>query len=228
MSLPVDRGDSTMVAGLVAVALLILVLAAMNYVNLATIRVVRRQREIAMRKVLGVSNTRLALLFVAESLLVSLLATATGLVLAHLALPVFSELMNRNLDSMLSLENVGIALGLGILVGLTTAIYPAWIAFGVRPSLMLMGRPDSESLGSKRLRQVLSVIQVSVAMGLASYTLAISWQARFAMNASPGFDPSSLLVFDLPKGVQTGDAKARGLMAALSQRPEVAGVMEST
>ncbi len=107
-----------MVAGLVAVALLILVLAAMNYINLATIRVVRRQREIAMRKVLGVSNTRLAFLFVAESLLVSLLATATGWVLAQLALPVFSQLMNRNLDSMLSLENVGIALGLGILVGL--------------------------------------------------------------------------------------------------------------
>jgi putative ABC transport system permease protein len=228
LSLSVDRGDSTMVAGLVAVALLILVLAAMNYINLATIRVVRRQREIAMRKVLGVSNTRLAFLFVAESLLVSLLATATGWGLAQLALPVFSQLMNRNLESMLSLQNVGIALGLGIVVGLTTALYPAWIAFGVRPSLMLMGRPDSETLGSKRLRQVLSVIQVCVAMALASYTLAISWQARFAMNASPGFDPTSLLVFDLPKGVQTGDAKARGLMTALSQRPEVAGVMEST
>ncbi|HEY2402828.1 MAG TPA: FtsX-like permease family protein [Steroidobacteraceae bacterium] len=228
LSLPVDRGDSTLVAGLVAVALLILVLAAMNYINLATIRVVRRQREIAMRKVLGVSNTRLAFLLVAESLLVSLLATATGLMLAQLALPVFSQLMNRDLESMLSLENVGIALGLGILVGLTTALYPAWIAFGVRPSLMLMGRPDSETPGSKRLRQVLSVIQVSVAMGLASYTLAISWQAGFAMDASPGFDPTSLLVFDLPKGVQTGDAKARGLMTALSQRPEVAGVMEST
>jgi putative ABC transport system permease protein len=228
LSLPVDRGDSTVVAGLVAVALLILALAAVNYINLATIRVVRRQREIAMRKVLGASNTRIALQFAAESLLVSMLATATGFVLACLALPVFSELMNRDLGSMLSLENIGIALGLGITLGLTTAIYPAWIAFGVRPSLMLMGRPDSESLGSKRLRQVLSVLQVSAAMGLASFTLAISWQARFAIDASPGFDPSALLVFDLPKGAVTGDEKPRGLMAALSQRPEVAGIVVST
>jgi len=228
LSLPVDRGDSTMVASLVAVAFLILVLAAMNYINLATIRVVRRQREIAMRKVLGAGNTRLAWLFLAESLLVSLLATATGLLLAQLALPVFAGLMNRDLDSMLSPQNLGIALILGLVVGLTTALYPAWIAFGVRPSLMLMGRPDSETLGSKRLRQVLSVIQVTVAMALASYTLAISWQARFAMNASPGFDPAPLLVFDLPKGVVTGDTQVRGLIAALSQRPEVAGVVEST
>jgi cell division protein FtsX len=227
LSLPADRGDSTVVAGLVAVAILILALATVNYVNLATIRVVRRQREIAMRKVLGASNGRLALQFVAESLLVSLLATATGFVLACLALPVFSELMNRDLGSMVSLENIGTALGLGVALGLMTAIYPAWIAFGVRPSLMLMGRPDTESLRSKHLRQALSVLQVAAAMGLASFTLGVFWQARFAIDASPGFDPSALLVFDLPAGVSARDEKPRGLMAALSQRPEVAGIAVS-
>lgn len=227
LSLPVDRGDSTVVAGLIAVAVLILLLAAVNYINLTTIRVVRRQREVAMRKVLGASNTRLALQFAAESLLVSMLATATGFVLAWVALPVFSELMNRDLGSMLSVANLGTALGLGLILGLTTALYPAWIAFGVRPSLILMGRPDTETLRSKRLRQVLSVLQVSAAVGLASFTLAISWQARFATNASPGFDPSALVVFDLPKGVSARDEKARGLTAALSQRPEVAGIAVS-
>jgi ABC-type antimicrobial peptide transport system permease subunit len=227
LSLPVDRGNSTVVAGLVAVAILILALAAVNYVNLATIRVIRRQREIAMRKVLGASHGRLALQFVAESLLVSMLATATGFVLACLALPVFSELMNRDPESMLSVENIGTALCLGLTLGLMTAIYPAWIAFRVRPSLMLMGRPDAESLRSKHLRQALSVLQVSAAMGLASFTLAISWQARFAIDTSPGFDPAALLVFELPAGVSAADERARGLMAALSQRPEVAGIAVS-
>jgi putative ABC transport system permease protein len=226
-SLPVDRGNSTVVAGLVAVAILILALATVNYVNLATIRVIRRQREIAMRKVLGASNGRLALQFVAESLLVSMLATATGFILAGLALPVFSRLMNRDLGSMLSLENIGTAFGLGLALGLMTAIYPAWTALGVRPSLMLMGRPDSESLRSKHLRQALSVLQVAAAMGLASFTLAIFWQARFAIDTSPGFDPSALLVFDLPVGVSARDEKPRGLMAALSQQPEVAGIAVS-
>ncbi|MDP9066100.1 MAG: FtsX-like permease family protein [Pseudomonadota bacterium] len=226
-SLTVDRGNSTVVAGLMAVAILILALAAGNYVNLATIRVIRRQREIAMRKVLGARHGRLALQFVAESLLVSMLATTVGFILACLALPVFSELMNRNLGSMLSLENIGIAFGLGAALGLMTAIYPAWIALGVRPSLMLMGRPDTESLRSKHLRQALSVLQAAAAMGLASFTLAIFWQARFAIEASPGFNPSSLLVFDLPVGVSARDDKPRGLMAALSQQPEIAGVAVS-
>lgn len=227
LSIPVERGDATVVAGLVAVAILVLALAAVNYVNLATIRVIRRQREIATRKVLGASNSRLARQFVAESLLVSLLATATGFVLACIFLPAFSELMNRDLEGMLSLANIATALGIGSTLGLMTAIYPAWIAFGVRPSLMLMGRPDTESVRSKHLRQALSVLQVSAAMGLASFTLAISWQARFAIDASPGFDPAALLVFDLPTAVSAREEKPRGLMAELSQRPEVAGIAVS-
>ena len=227
LSLRIDRGDPVVVAGLVAVAILIVALAAVNYVNLATLRVIRRQRELAMRKVLGASNFRVALQFVAESVLVAALATVAGLALACLSLPVFSQLMNRDLASMLSFENIGIAVGLGMALGLATAIYPAWIALGVRPSLMLMGRPETESLRSKHLRQALSVLQVSAAMGLVSCTLAISWQARFAIDASPGFDPSALLVFDLPTAVSARDEKPRGFMAALSQRPEVAGIAVS-
>jgi putative ABC transport system permease protein len=227
LSLAVDRGNSAIVSGLIAVAILVLALAAVNYANLATIRVVQRQRELAMRKVLGATDGRLALQFVTESLLVSMLATAAGFLLACLALPVFSALMNRRLGGMLSLENFGTSLGLGMALGLMTAIYPAWVAFGVRPSLMLMGRPDTESRRSKHLRQTLSVLQVAAAMGLAGVTLAIFWQTRFAMDASPGFDPAGLLVFDLPVGVSARDDKSRGLMAALAQRPEVAGIAVS-
>ena len=101
-----------------------------------------------------------------------------------------------------------------------TAVYPAWIAFGVQPSLMLMGRPDTESLRSKHLRQALSVLQVSAAMGLASFTLAISWQARFAMDVSPGFDPAALVVFDLPDGSgQRTSASGPGSNGSNGARP---------
>ncbi|MEA3176644.1 MAG: putative transport system permease protein [Gammaproteobacteria bacterium] len=226
-SLKVDRGNETVVAGLAAIAILILALAAINYVNLATIRVVRRQREIAIRKVLGVSRYRLVLQFAAESLLVSLSATAIGLLMAYLALPAVGELMNRDLTSLLSLENLAVALAMGVGLGLLTAIYPAWIALGVRPSHMLVGRTDTESPASKHLRQALSVLQVAVAMGLASITLAIYWQTLFAMNASPGFDPAHLLVFELNEGIVVGEKQKYGLITALSQQPGVAGVAVS-
>ena len=204
---------------------LILVLAAINYVNLATIRVIRRQREIGMRKVLGFGNGRLAFQFLAESLLVSLLATVIGLALAVLALPLFAELANRDLAGMLSLANIAAALGVGVIVGLVVSIYPAWIAFRVRPAQVLAGRPDTESLPARRLRQALSVLQIAAAMGLASFTLAVAWQTRFAIDGSPGFDPAPLLVFEMNEGRKLGaDDTTRGFLAELAQQPAVAGV----
>jgi putative ABC transport system permease protein len=227
LSVKVDRGDATVVTGLVAIAILILALAAINYVNLATIRVIRRQRELAMRKVLGASRRQIVSQFVAESLLVSLVATAVGLLLAYLALPVFARLMDRDLRNILSVGNVAAAIGIGLILGLLTAVYPAWIAFRVRPALMLMGRSGGESPGSKRVRQVLSVLQVAVAIGLASFTMAIFLQTRFAMNSSLGFDPAALWVFDLPIGETADMEEARGLVAALAGQPGIADVAVS-
>ncbi|CAN7475033.1 ABC transporter permease [Pseudoduganella sp. LjRoot289] len=228
-SLETDRGDAAVVAGLAAVGLLILLLAGINYANLATIRVIRRQREIGMRKVLGAGTGRLALQFVAESLLVSLLATAVGLLLAWLALPLFSVLMQRDLNGMLSMDNAAGAVLIGVALGLLTALYPAWVAFRVRPSQALSGRPDAEPPGSRRLRLCLATVQIAAAMGLAGYTMAVAWQTGFAIGASPGFDPAPLLVLDLPEmHMVKRSAQARGFMAALAREPGVAGVAVST
>lgn len=228
LSVPVDRGDATVVAALVAVGLLILALAVINYINLATIRVIRRQREIAMRKVLGAKSGRLVLQFVAESLLVSMLAVVTGLLLAAVVLPTFAELMHRDLHSVLSVGNIAAALGIGLALGVLIAIYPAWVALHVPPALMLAGRPGTESERSRRLRQALSVLQVAVAIGLVSFTSAISLQTQFVMGTSPGFDPSALLVVELPVGEWSSEKKARGLKAALEQQPGVWGVAVSS
>jgi len=224
-TLGVDRGDRGVVAGLMAIASLILVLAAINFVNLSTIRVIRRQREIGMRKVLGFGNGRLAFQFLAESMLVALLAAAIGLALAVLALPFVSGLVNRNLSGMLSPGNLAAAFGIAVAVSLVVSIYPAWIAFRVRPAQVLAGRPDTESLSARRLRQALSVLQITAAIGLASFTLAVAWQTRFAINGSPGFDPAPLLVFEMNEGRKLEeDDNTRGLIAELGQHPAVAGV----
>lgn len=223
ITLPGDRGNPAVVAGLAAIAVLILALAAINYVNLTTVRILRRQREIGMRKVLGAGVRQIALQFLAESLLVAMLATVLGLLLAWLSLPIFSELMNRKLESIFSVANVGGAILIGLLLGTLTAIYPAWIAMRVRPGEVLAGRPDAESVRGRHLRRIMTVLQISTAVSLASIALAIAWQTDFAIHASPGFDPAPLLVVDLPEGVK-GSEQARGLMAALSRQPSVAGI----
>lgn len=228
LSAHVDRGDAVVVRGLVAIGLLILALAAINYVNLTTIRVIRRQREIALRKVLGARKGPLAQQLVTESLLVSMLATTIALVLTWVALPAFGQLMDRDLASVLGVAHVATALGLGIALGLVTAIYPMWIALGVSPSRILAGRPDGESVGSRRLRRALSALQVAVAMGLASYALAIFWQTRYAVETSPGFDPTPLLTLEFPDAITLRKSENAGnFMAALSQQRAIAGVAVS-
>jgi putative ABC transport system permease protein len=218
-----ERANPVMVAGLGAVGLLILALAALNYVNLATVRVVQRQREVAMRKVLGASVVQIVLHFLAESMVVASVATGLGLLFAWLALPVFSMLMNRDLGAMLSPANIAATVAIGAVLGVVTAAYPAWVAIRVRPNQVLAGRPNSESIGGRRLRRGLTVLQMSSAMGLASVTLAIAWQTGFAMRASPGVDPAPLLIVELPEMVKYSKP-ARGMVAALSAQPGVAGI----
>jgi ABC-type antimicrobial peptide transport system permease subunit len=163
--------------------------------------------------------------FVAESLLVAWLSTVLGLTLAALAMPLFAQLMNRDLAGVFGPGNLVAAVGLGLLVGALTAIYPAWIATRVRPAQVLAGRPNHESHGARRLRRLLTIVQVAAAMGLVGYTLAVAAQVRFAMGASPGFDSSGILVFELPAGSQVRDnPKAAGLIEALTQDSAVASV----
>lgn len=223
---PGQRANPVVLAGLALIAVAILALAGINYVNLATVRVLRRQREVAMRKVLGASASRVAGLFIAESLLVSLAATVLGLLLAWLVLPAFAQMVNRELSGMLRLSNLAAALGVGGVLGVLTALSPVWIALRVRPGQVLAGRPDTESVVSMRLRRVLTVLQAATAMCLTGVTIAIAWQTHYMMRAAPGFDPSPLLVVGLPEPVRDSD-KARGFMAALAAQPGVEGVAVS-
>ena len=219
------HGDLRGMLGLTAVALLILALAAINYANLATVRALRRQREIAVRKVLGADGKRVLGQFLAESLLVAMTATALGLVLAWVLLPVFADLVDRRLDGLFTPAALLLNLALGAAIGLLAGAYPAWVALRVRPPQALAGRGGDETFGALWLRRVLTVLQFSTAMGLVAVTLAVAWQTRYASQASPGFDPSPLLVLELP--ADTSSAAARGLREALKHLPGVDGVATS-
>jgi cell division protein FtsX len=217
-----DYGQRGSVFALAGIALLILALAASNYVNLATVRTLRRQREIGMRKLLGASHARLAAQFLTESSVVALLATMLGLGLAWLCLPMFSGLVARQLDSLFSPASCALALLGGLLTGLCAGVYPALLAVRVRPAAALAGRGDHETAGGLWLRRVLTVLQFATAMALSGATLAIAWQADYAAKADRGFNPTGMLVLDLPQ--ETGKPAADGFMQALARLPGVRGV----
>jgi putative ABC transport system permease protein len=222
---PTRHGDRQTIFGLAAVALLILALAATNYVNLATVRTLRRQREIAVRKVLGAGAGAVSRQFLAESILVCLVATLIGLLLAWLLLPVFADLVQRRLDRMFTPLSLGLSLALGVLLGVLAGAYPTFSALKVHPTAALQGRGNSETVGGLRLRRVLTVLQFATAMGLIGMTLAVAWQTRYASSLYPGFDPDPLLIVETSSDMRS--ANVRAFRDALLRVPGVTAVAES-
>jgi ABC-type antimicrobial peptide transport system permease subunit len=216
------HGDKQVVYGLAAIGILILILAGTNYVNLATVRTLQRQKEIAMRKVLGASIARVAAQFLAESLVVAMSATLVGLLFARLGLPVFATLMDRNLTGIFTVEALLITVLMGAMVGIVAGAYPAWVALQVRPQRTLAGRGNNESNSGLWSRRLLTVVQFSTAMALTGVTLAIAWQSQFASQHDPGFDTSPLLVVEMP--VDLNNPAGKAYREALTRLPGVYGV----
>lgn len=218
------RGDKRMVLAMGAAGLLILGLAVVNYVNLATLRTVRRRREIAMRRVLGATTRQLLTQFMAESVLLSLTAAALGAMLAWLLLPLFAELLDRRLDGIFTPLSMAACLLFGVLVGAVGGLYPGWLARGVDMGEALAHR-GGESAGGAWIRRALTALQFATAMATGSAALAILWQTQFAGAVSPGFDPAPLLVVEMSKGLD--DVQARGLRDAIARLPGVDAVADS-
>ena len=217
--------DPVMLAGLAAIAIVILLLAATNYVNLVTVRALRRQREIALRKVLGASTSRVLQQFLSESVLVCSIATILGLALAWLLLPIFADLVALKLDDIFSVTSVSLFLLLGVLLGLLAGLYPAWSALKVLPTAALAGRGNNETAGGLRMRRILTVLQFTSAMALTGTSIAITWQTRFVSHLDPGLDPRPLLVVEAPDSLR--QANARAFREAIVHLPGVTGVAVS-
>jgi hypothetical protein len=216
-------GQRSSVYGLAAGGLLVLLLAAINYVNLATVRTLRRQREIGIRKLLGASASRLVRQFLSEAVLTALLSAIAGLMLAWLLLPLFSDLVNRPLAGMFTPLRCLIALAFSVLIGVLAGAYPAWLAQHALPGPALAGRGNGETAAGLWVRRMLTVLQFSSAMALSATALAVSWQTTFASHATPGFDPAGLLILDMPMD-EAGKPAAIAFIERLKRLPRVEDV----
>jgi ABC-type antimicrobial peptide transport system permease subunit len=213
-------GNPAAIAGLGMLGVLILVLAATNYVNLAAVRTAARRREIAVRKTLGISGAGLARQFAAESLLVGAGSTLAGILLAWLTLPLFSGLVGLPLAATYGLAGWALMAAIGMATSLLSGLYPAWLAARVPAGAALGGR-GGETREGVRLRRILTVAQFAAAIGLVAATLAVWWQAHYASRADPGFDPSGQLVLQLPGEPRA--AAAHAFKAELARLPGVEG-----
>jgi putative ABC transport system permease protein len=178
-----------------AIALLILAIAAINFINLATARSAGRAKEAGIRKVLGSERRQLVGQFLADSLLMSGLAVLLALLLAASALTWFNSLTGKEID--MNGPGIGFmaasAALMTLLVGLVAGLYPAWRLAAAQPAEVLKGKLAAGVRGG-RLRSVLVVSQFTVSIILIIGTLVIFRQLHYIQNKKLGFEKDQVLV----------------------------------
>jgi hypothetical protein len=208
-------------------ALLVLALAVANYVNLTTVRTLRRQREIAIRKSLGASPGRLVAQFVAESMIVVAVAAVAGLALSWELAPAVGDFIEDRLDDDILDAGPLLALALGVVVtGVLTGLYPARVALRVRCAEALAGRAHDEGATGRFLRRAMTALQFTIALVLAGVTCELAWQIHHVDTRPLGFDPSHLLGTWLPDSATP--AARRAFREALAHDPAVSGLAWSS
>jgi putative ABC transport system permease protein len=191
--------DMRTIATFTIIALLILGMAVVNFVNLATARAGQRAREVAVRKVLGARRGQLMGQFLGESLLLVAGSMLIALALVELTLPAFAAFLDADLDiSYLGANGIALpVLALTIMVGVAGGLYPAFQLSRYQPAAVLKAnRSSTDPQGSGRLRNLLVVAQFAVSIGLIACTAIVYHQTVFARTADPGYQRAGLITIE--------------------------------
>ena len=212
-----------------SVALFILLIAGINFMNLATARSTDRAKEVGIRKVVGSSRASLVGQFLSESFLTCLLAMLFALGILSLVLPFFNDLAEKSITmSMLfSLRFMPWLLGLVLGIGLLGGLYPAFMLSAIKPVETLKGSYTTSRRG-RRLRQGLVVFQFALSCALIVSTLVVLNQVRYMQQQDLGFDKEQVLVLDArtaPRALRTRHYET--IKRALSEHPSVEQVSAS-
>lgn len=187
------------------IALLILIIAAINYMNLAIARSTARLREIGMRKVLGADRKKLAIQFLGESIFFSFVSLWMGIVLVELFLPVFNNLAGKTLrvDYFSNWSSLLTLVGLMLLVGFFSGTYPALFLSGFRPVEVLRSRLRIG--GKSKFSRWLVVVQFSISIFLIISTLIMMHQLSYLRNRNIGIKGEQVVIIPIqgsPQGTQ--------------------------
>ena len=177
-----------------AVALFILIIACINFMNLTTARSASRAKEVGIRKVLGTERWNLIFQFLTESTLMAILSLLLAVLIAYLVLPVFNEVSGKTmfLESLFSLRILPLLIILPFIVGFLAGSYPAFYLSGFRPIEVLKGKLK---LGGQRtsLRSILVVFQFTTSIVLIVGTLIIYKQLRYIQSKDLGYSKEQVL-----------------------------------
>lgn len=178
-----------------AVAIFMLLIACINFINLSTAGAVKRAKEVGIRKVLGSRKQELIKQFLLESLLITIVALCIAAVLVQLALPMFNELSGKSLAFGFRLKPLAALTILGLLVSILAGMYPAFFLSSFKPIATLKGKFTTQN-STYNLRSGLIVFQFFIAICLITGTIVVYKQMQFIQNTKLGYNKDQLLVIN--------------------------------
>jgi len=213
-------GDISYIYLFGAVSFFILLVASINYMNLATARATVRAKEVGIRKVLGSYKKQLMIQFTAEAVVITFMAVVLSVVLAFFLLPYFNELSGKSISMEFYKDPVILLALLGILVflGLVSGSYPAFYLSGFQSAQVLKGRVSSKS-GNPLLRKALVIFQFSISIVMVVCTWIVYDQLQFMKEKNLGFNKDQ--VIRIPLEGQEARRKFAVLRQALLKNPDI-------
>ncbi|MCB0804229.1 MAG: ABC transporter permease [Bacteroidales bacterium] len=211
-----------------AVALFLLLIAAINYMNMATARSTNRAKEVGVRKVLGAFRTQLIRQFISESVAMAIIAMLIAVLLVTLFMPDFNHLAGKELHFSLTKNPVIFLeiLIITVLTGFLSGSYPAFYLSSFLPVRVLKGKISRNGKKGGTLRRVLVVVQFFIAIFMIIGTIVVSSQIRYLKNKDLGFDKENLVVMEIQD--TSFRKKAETFKKELLQNPDIVGVTNST
>lgn len=193
-----NNAAARMVQIFLLIAIMVLAIAAVNYINLTTARALVRAREVGIRKVIGANKLQLFLQFILETGLLFCFALLVAIGLILLLMPLYNHIAGKHLQFSLSNAEIWKVIGYSALGTLLAAsIYPALLLSGFQPLQVMKGKMAS-GIAAASLRKILVIFQFSISMVLIVATLVISGQLAYMRKLDLGYDKSHVFSVSLP------------------------------
>ena len=210
-------GNFNYVVILATIAIIVLVVACINFMNLSTAYSTMRKKEVGMRKTLGAQRNQLIGQFLGEAILLSLMGLSLALILVEISLPFFSNFTGNPLSMPYQQNWMAISgfIGLALLVGTLSGSYPAFFLSNFKPVSVLKNADRASSSGGN-LRKGLVVFQFSISIFLIVAALTVYSQINFMQKKDLGFSDEKVII--------TGAENYQNMKAELEKMPEIAQV----
>ncbi|HMV08020.1 MAG TPA: ABC transporter permease [Cyclobacteriaceae bacterium] len=183
------------------VAIFILVIACINFMNMATAKAVNRAKEVGVRKVIGAQRKSLIFQFIGESISISFISMALAIAMVYLLLPFFNVLVVKHIAlNLTDLKLLGMLAVIVLVTGVLAGSYPAFFLSAFQPSQVLKGNTN-KSLSGSTLRKALVVFQFSLTVILIACSLVIYNQIEFIRSTNLGYNRESVITFNARGGL---------------------------